>query len=590
MTANNSINTSIPIPIASGGTAGSTAPNALTNLGALPIAGGTMTGNLILNTDPTVALGAVTKQYADAIGSGLTFKDACYATTTANLNATYVNGVSGVGATLVNAGSLAAFSLDGTSPPLNARILVKNQTTAFQNGIYTLTTIGTGVISWVLTRSTDYNSPSEIAPGNFILVDNGTTNANTGWIQTATVTTIGTSSISFSQFGNAASLTASYILQTSNSALPNAQVLGSLSTGIVKNTATTGVLSIAISGTDYYSPGHPTTLVESGGNLFISNTSAPSFSSGTSNLAIGPSSLFSATTGSDNTAIGAGTGANLTTGSFNTFLGLNAGSGSGLYTQCVLLGAVADCGVNNLTNAIAIGYGSTIGQSNAMSLGNGCVVGIGISSSILAGLHVKGGVQNLTNEESVIRAVNSSASITSTKIEIQNTLTGGKLYEIRSSSNGSFDITDRTGSVTRLVILTGGNVGIGTTAPDNLLSVNGSADKTGGGSWGTFSDIRLKHIISNYSKGLDRILQITPRIYTLEFDKNLSEEEREKKRIGIIAQEIEHILPECIEKRNAYGYDDLRYYDSSPILYVLINAIKELNEKIDKLSISKKYI
>jgi hypothetical protein len=116
MSQNNAINTPLPVPIASGGTAASTASSALSNLGALPIAGGTMTGNLILNADPTTALGAVTKEYADAIGAGLTFKDACYAATTVNLNATYVNGVSGVGATLVNAGSLAAFLWMGHLP------------------------------------------------------------------------------------------------------------------------------------------------------------------------------------------------------------------------------------------------------------------------------------------------------------------------------------------------------------------------------------------------------------------------------------------------------------------------------------------
>jgi hypothetical protein len=197
-----------PVDIAYGGTNATTAPQALINLGALPIAGGTMTGNLILNANPTTALGAVTKQYADAISSGLDVKTPCYAGTTgSNLNAIYNNGASGVGATLTNAGADAAFSIDGTTPALNARILVKDQTSTFQNGIYSLTTVGTALVPWVLTRTTDYDIPSQIFPGNFVLITAGTSNAGTGWIQTSTVTTIGTDPITFSIFGNPGTVT-----------------------------------------------------------------------------------------------------------------------------------------------------------------------------------------------------------------------------------------------------------------------------------------------------------------------------------------------------------------------------------------------
>lgn len=174
--------------------------NAVTS--AVPLAGGTMTGSLVLNADPVVALGACTKQYADAIAAGLDIKTPAYAGTTANLTATYSNGASGIGATLINATTLAAFSVDGVSPPINSRILVKNQSTSYQNGIYTLTTVGSGAVAWILTRATDYDqAPSEIFPGNFIIVNNGSTLTDTAWIQTATVTTIGTDAISFSQFG-----------------------------------------------------------------------------------------------------------------------------------------------------------------------------------------------------------------------------------------------------------------------------------------------------------------------------------------------------------------------------------------------------
>src|SRR6478752_9921107 len=80
----------------------------------VPLAGGTMTGPLILNTNsPTTALQAASKGYVDTVASGFTVILACAAATTANLNATAAG--AGVGATLTNAGAMAAFSVDGYS-------------------------------------------------------------------------------------------------------------------------------------------------------------------------------------------------------------------------------------------------------------------------------------------------------------------------------------------------------------------------------------------------------------------------------------------------------------------------------------------
>lgn len=157
--------------------------------------------SITISDAPTVGTDGANKQYVDTLAAGFTFKTACFAATTANLSATYDNGASGVGATLTNNAAQAAFAVDGTSPSVNARILVKNQTSTFENGIYTLTTVGSGATDWVLTRATDYDATSEIVPGSFVIVENGTVNATTAWIETATVTTIGTDPILFSPFG-----------------------------------------------------------------------------------------------------------------------------------------------------------------------------------------------------------------------------------------------------------------------------------------------------------------------------------------------------------------------------------------------------
>jgi hypothetical protein len=186
---------------------------------------------------PISATDAANKQYVDDVAQGLNIHAASYAATTANLNATYSNGTSGVGATLTNAGTQAAFSTDGVSPSINARILVKNQTDTTQNGIYTLTTVGSGSVNWVLTRATDFDSAVEIAGGDFTFVDAGTTLANTGWVQIDEVTTVGTDPIVFQQFSGAGTYTASN----------GVQLVGSNFSGVV---VSGGGLTVGASGFD----------------------------------------------------------------------------------------------------------------------------------------------------------------------------------------------------------------------------------------------------------------------------------------------------------------------------------------------------
>lgn len=160
-----------------------------------------MGSHLINNvTDPVSAQDACTKNYADNIAGGLNPIPGVAAASTTSLTVTYNNGTAGIGATLTNAGAQAAFAIDGYSASLNDRILIKNQSSTFQNGIYVVTTVGDGSHNWVLTRATNYDQPNEIQPGDLTVVENGTTNANSSWLQTATVITVGTSAITYSVF------------------------------------------------------------------------------------------------------------------------------------------------------------------------------------------------------------------------------------------------------------------------------------------------------------------------------------------------------------------------------------------------------
>jgi hypothetical protein len=125
-------------------------------------------------------------------------RQSCRVATTVNLNATYANGTLGVGATLTNAGSLAALSIDGVSLTTSDRVLVKNQSTAAQNGIYAVTTVGSGSVAWVLTRATDYDQASEVAEGTYTIVAAGTVQFGTLWIESNVGPfTIGTTAINW---------------------------------------------------------------------------------------------------------------------------------------------------------------------------------------------------------------------------------------------------------------------------------------------------------------------------------------------------------------------------------------------------------
>jgi hypothetical protein len=158
---------------------------------------------------PTSTNDAANKQYVDTlVASGITYHTPVkyeVPDTTGNLNATYNNGSSGVGATLTNAGTLAAFAPDGPTASVGDRILVYNQTSAFQNGVYTVTTVGDGSTAWVLTRASDANTyalknPNGLGEGDAFFVTSGNTGAGETYVcNTQGTITFGTTAINFVQ-------------------------------------------------------------------------------------------------------------------------------------------------------------------------------------------------------------------------------------------------------------------------------------------------------------------------------------------------------------------------------------------------------
>jgi len=146
----------------------------------------------------------VNKTYVDQVANGLDVKASVRVATTADLSATYANG-----AGTLTANANGAISIDGVSLSLNDRVLVKDQSDAVENGFYKVTTVGSGSAAFVLTRTPDANEASEITGGAFTFVEEGTANADNGYVATHNGTpTLGTDDITFDQFSGAGQISA----------------------------------------------------------------------------------------------------------------------------------------------------------------------------------------------------------------------------------------------------------------------------------------------------------------------------------------------------------------------------------------------
>jgi hypothetical protein len=160
---------------------------------------------------PTDSTDAATKAYVDSVTEGLHIHEAAVAATTANVNL----------ANALENGDV----LDGITLATGNRILVKNQTTQSENGIYVVAASGQP------TRATDFDTAQEVDGGDFIFVYSGTANGSTGWVQTNKPATIGTDAIAFTQFSGAGTfLAGNGLTLTGNSFSINTTITADLST------------------------------------------------------------------------------------------------------------------------------------------------------------------------------------------------------------------------------------------------------------------------------------------------------------------------------------------------------------------------
>ena len=351
-------------------------PNTAGNLTATYLAGGTSTTitTIASGTYVTFASGVPTigSQVTTATANGLTSGTQYWVTAivggTVQLALTYggdaitglTNGTglsiasvinAGVGATLTNAGAQVALTIDGVLMTVGKRVLIYNQTDATQNGVYTVSVVGTVSTNWVLIRATDANtyspySASSLGQGDAFYVTNG----NTGAGETYVVTTTG--SIFFGQ----TNITFAQI---------SAAQVYSAGTGLTLTNTTFSISNTAVTAGAYGSASQVATFtVNAQGQLTLAgNTSiaisASQVTSGTLAVAQGGTNLASYAVGDIVYASGTTTLAGLTAGSANYVL-----TSSGTVPQYVAQSTLSVGSATNATNTTNVALSAGSGATN----------------------------------------------------------------------------------------------------------------------------------------------------------------------------------------------------------------------------------
>lgn len=510
-----------------------TASDITTALAYTPVdkAGDTMTGALILNADPTAALGAATKQYVDNAASGLNVHLACVAGTTGNLSATYNNGSGGVGATLTASPAAALPTIDGVTLALNDRILVKNQTNQTQNGIYVVTQTTS---PWILTRASDFdNSPSgEVVAGDSTFVQQGG-QAGTQWVQvTAGTITIGTSNIVFTQFGGPGTYTAGTGIDITSNVISLATLSDSGTGSFLKLTrdsygrvsgttaVTTGDLTSLLSSTYQPLDSTLTALASYNTNGILTQTAADTFTGRTITGTSGRITVSNGNGVSGNPTIDLDTLTDSGTGTFLKFTRDSYGRVSGTT-------AVTSSDITTLVDSTYVNIaGDTMTGTLGIISGNAGAPGLFFSGDTNTGIY--------------------------------------------SSGADAVDIS--TAGTGRVRVDSSGNVMIGTTTPTTILTVNGTVTAT---VFNATSTKRVKKAIKNISKAtVDRFNNLKPREYDR---KDYAAHE-----FGFIAEEMALVYPEVVSLDQQGVPAGIDYGKLSTILTAKIQDQEKVINKLTK--------
>ena len=544
---------------------------------------------------PIASTDAATKQYVDDLAQGLHTHDSCNAATNTTLasissgTVTYNNGTDGVGATLTTTGSYT--TIDGITLSNGMRILVKNEANAAHNGIYDRTS------TTVLTRSSDFDTPAEMAGGDFTFVTAGTSYNDTGWVMTDPVVTVGTTEVNWTQFSGAGTYTAG--------------------TGLTLNGSQFNISNTVVTAGSYGNGDYNATFtVNSQGQL----TAAANVALTPNAANLSGTTLASTINSSNLTSVGTLTSVAITG---NATAG-NVYANSGTIGATNLTGTLTTAAQPNITSvgtltSVAITGNATAGNvyANSGIIGALTLKGEGGNISNIQGANVSGTVPT-ANNASYLGGNAASSFLTQLKFSQQvitsnTTLTSSNLGTNILAATANITITmpstGVSGSVVTISNVSAGNVIIsytgtgGSDGPTTLgpqQSVMLIADQSdpsywrqyfgspgfvsGGAGFGptTFtsltattitetSSIALKENFRPIENPLDKLLQLVGVVYDRKDGSNKNE-------IGLVSEDVEKIIPELV-KNDSVAYTRLTVY--------LLESVKILAEEIDRLKAGK---
>ena len=401
-------------------------------------------GTLAANSDTVLATQKATKTYVDAKVAGLSWKQAVRAATTATdtLATAYENGD----------------SIDGVTLATGDRILIKNQSTGSENGIYTVNASGAP------TRATDADSGAELVNAS-VYISEGTTLADTQWTCTTNATiTVGSTSLAFAQLATGAGTVTSVAVSAGVETVSGSAITatGTLRAGQTVN-AQTGTTYTYVDGdraklcthTNASSIAGTLPQAGSGGN-FVANWFMDVQNRGAGTLTITPAT--STIDGAASLALTTNQGCRIVSDgtSYFTQRGVSSSGGGG-------------SSITGTTGATGGDATATGGTTTTASIAGGAVTILGGTPGVTA----SGGVVTMTGGPGGTTTGNGGAATVRGGTATATTQSGGTASLIGGTSGA----TGSTGGIAEVI----GGAGGSTSGPGGAVNITGGATTSGPG-------------------------------------------------------------------------------------------------------------
>lgn len=541
-----------------------TSSQVTTGLGFTPVnvAGDTMTGFLTLHADPTSSLHAVTKQYVDSVAQGLHTHAASLAATPDTLASitggtiTYNNGTDGVGATLTVAGGTFGVIDSVNIATAGTRILVRAEANTAHNGIYTFTD------STTLTRAVDFDTPTEMAGGDFTFVQQGTLYNDTGWVMTDPVVTVGTSAVVFSQFSGAGTYTAGAGLSLNGTQFSH---IDTSSVVNVDNSGNTFIQDLTFDTFGHVTGATSATVTIGDGTLTLA-TSGIATGSQTFTANQSTAATFTVNVPATNIAEGTRT---------TTTVPITSSTGTGATLSAATQSLAGVMTSADKTKLDGIGTGATVTSVG----GTGTVSGLTLSGTVTtSGNLTLGGTlavdaSNFASQtaNTVLAAPNGTSGVPSFRALVAADIP--TLNQNTTGSAASVAITDDTTSEGTHYVM----VGDATSGTDGVkisttkLTFQPSTGTLSATNINSVSDITKKEDIETIVNSVELLMHLRGVFFRWKDTGDRS--------MGVIAQEVEKVLPEVV----VTFADGTKTVSYGNIVGLLIEAVKNHEARITAL-------